>query len=98
MAGIEVTAAAGAGFGLIGKRPLTVLAWGLLVVVLVGLPVAALMGAVLLPLILNDQYQVHVLAMAGIFALMALGLTVTINRGRKGPGFDEKSVVMTWGN
>ena len=38
----------------------------------------ALMGAVLLPLILNDQYQVHVLAMAGIFALMALGLTVTI--------------------
>ena len=30
--------------------------------------------------------------------LMALGLTVTINRGRKGPGFDEKSVVMTWGN
>ena len=47
MAGIEVTAAAGAGFGLIGKRPLTVLAWGLLVVVLVGLPVAALMGAVL---------------------------------------------------
>lgn len=38
----------------------------------------ALTGAILVPFVLPDQYQVHVLAMAGIFALMALGLTVTI--------------------
>ncbi len=38
----------------------------------------ALCGAIAVPFILVDQYQVHVLAMAGIFALMALGLTVTI--------------------
>lgn len=30
--------------------------------------------------------------------LMALGLTVTINKGRKGPGFDADSVVIEWGN
>lgn len=38
----------------------------------------ALAGAILVPFVLPDQYQVHVLAMAGIFALMALGLTITI--------------------
>jgi branched-chain amino acid transport system permease protein len=39
---------------------------------------ATLAGAIVAPFVLTEQYQIHVLAMAGIFALMALGLTVTI--------------------
>ena len=64
MAGIEVTAAAGAGFGLIGKRPLSVLAWGLFVVVVMFLPVAALLGAAL-PGILETVRQAKMAPGAG---------------------------------
>jgi branched-chain amino acid transport system permease protein len=38
----------------------------------------AFAGALAMPALANDPYQLHVLAAAGIFALMAIGLNVTI--------------------
>ena len=44
MAKISVESAAGAGFKLIGQRPLSVFVWGLFVVLVLWLPVAGMLA------------------------------------------------------